>query len=90
VNSARGNSAFTIEEPIHYPFARSDHPILRYINEQLVKANPEFHKRTFLKPLHQSTEFCSTCHKVSLPAELIHYKEFLYAYPHSSTTDRLF
>ena len=76
VNSPRGNADYTIEEPLHYPFARSQNRILRFINRQLVKAKPEFHKKTFLKPLHRSAEFCSTCHKVSLPFELTHYKDW--------------
>ena len=42
--------------------------------DQLVKAKPEFHKKTFLKPLHKTAEFCGTCHKVHLPPELNHYK----------------
>ncbi len=74
VNSPRGNSDFTIEEPIHYPFAFSDHPALKWINRQLVKAKPEFHKQTFLKPLHKSPEFCGSCHKVHIPEELNDYK----------------
>ncbi len=47
------------------------------INETMIKAKPSFHKRTFLKPLHKSADFCSVCHKVSLPKELTHYKDFL-------------
>jgi tetratricopeptide (TPR) repeat protein len=74
VNSVRGNSDFTIEEPIHYPFAFSDNSGLQWINRQLVKAKPEFHKKTFLKPLHRETEFCGTCHKVHIPEELNAYK----------------
>lgn len=74
VNSPRGNADFTIEEPIHYPFALSDSSALRWVNRQLVKAKPEFHKKTFLKPLHKTTEFCGTCHKVHLPVELNKYK----------------
>mgnify|MGYP002817454169 CR=1 FL=1 len=77
VNSPRGNADYTIEEPIHYPFAKSENRLLRFINRQMVKAKPAFHKKTFLKPLHQTAEFCSTCHKVSLPFELTHYKEWL-------------
>lgn len=77
VNSTRGNADYTIEEPLHYPFAYSDNPVLQWINNQLVKAKPSFHKKTFLKPFHQTAEFCSTCHKVHLPYELNHYKEFL-------------
>jgi tetratricopeptide (TPR) repeat protein len=77
VNSTKGNADFVIEEPSHYPFATSDNPFLQYVNEQLVKAKPSFHKKTFLKPFHKTAEFCSTCHKVHLPYELNHYKEFL-------------
>ncbi len=77
IDSTKGNAAYTIEEPLHYPFARSDNAVLQYINNQLIKAKPAFHKQTFLKPLHKSAEFCSTCHKVHLPYELNHYKEFL-------------
>ena len=74
INSVRGNADYTIDEPVHYPFAFSEQPALRWINRQLVKAKPEFHKATFLKPLHRSTEFCGTCHKVHLPPELNAYK----------------
>lgn len=74
VNSVRGNSDYTIEEPIHYPFAYSENPFLQWVNNQLVKAKPAFHKKTFLKDLHKSTEFCGTCHKVHLPEELNQYK----------------
>jgi tetratricopeptide (TPR) repeat protein len=77
VNSVRGNADYTIEEPLHYPFAFSENSVLQWVNNQLVKAKPSFHKKTFLKPLHFTAEFCSTCHKVHLPKELNHYKEFL-------------
>ncbi|MEE3053298.1 MAG: multiheme c-type cytochrome, partial [Planctomycetota bacterium] len=74
LNSPRGNSDYTIEEPMHYPFASSDNSLLRWVNRQLVKAKPAFHKKTFLKPLHKTPEFCGTCHKVHLPEELNKYK----------------
>lgn len=74
VNSPKGNSDYTIEEPLHYPFAYSKNPFLQYVNNQLVKAKPAFHKKTFLKPLHKTTEFCGTCHKVHLPKELNDYR----------------
>jgi tetratricopeptide (TPR) repeat protein len=74
VNSTRGNADYTIEEPIHYPFAFHESPPLRWLSRQLVKANPDFHKKTFLKPLHRSAEFCGTCHKVHLPEELNGYR----------------
>lgn len=85
VNSTKGNADYTIDEPTHYPFAYSSNRVLQYINNQLVKAKPEFHKKMFLKPLHKTAEFCSTCHKVSLPYELNHYKEFLRGQNHYDT-----
>ena len=77
INSERGNADYTIEEPLQYPFAYSDNAFLQWVNNQLVKAKPEFHKKTFLKDFHRTAEFCSTCHKVHLPYELNHYKEFV-------------
>ena len=74
VNSVRGNSDYTIEEPVHYPFTFSENPQLRWINRQLVKAKPALHKKTFLKDLHKEAEFCGACHKVHLPEELNKYK----------------
>ena len=77
VKGPQGNAAYTIEEPQHYPLAASTDPLLSWINGQMVKGQPAFHKKTFLKPVHKTAEFCSTCHKVALPVELNHYKDFL-------------
>ena len=74
VNSVRGNSDYTIEESIHYPFAFSENKTLKWVNQQLIKAKPALHKKTFLKDFHKTPEFCSTCHKVHLPQELNNYK----------------
>ena len=85
INSTKGNGDYTIEEPIHYPFAFSENSMLQWLNHQLILAKPGFHKKTFLKPLHKTTEFCSVCHKVHLPYELTHYKEFLRGQNHYDT-----
>ena len=69
-----GNGSITIADPTRYPFALSDSPFLKWVNHQLIRAKPSFHKRTFLKPLHQSPEFCGACHKVFLPEVLNGYK----------------
>ncbi len=74
IHGVVGNGSYTIDEPIHYPFTSSENPAFRWLSRQLVKAKPDFHKKTFLKPLHQTTEFCGACHKVHLPAELNDYK----------------
>lgn len=85
INSTVGNSSYTIEEPTHYPFADSTNNVLQWVNNVLVKSKPEFHKKTFLKPFMKSAEFCSTCHKVSLPQEVTHYKEWLRGQNHYDT-----
>ena len=74
VNSPRGNGDYQLADPARYPFEFSRNPALRYLNRQLIKAKPELHKATYLKPVHRSAEFCSTCHKVHLPVELNHYR----------------
>lgn len=74
IDSPSGNADYTIAEPAHYPFAYSDNALLAWVNRQLVKAKPAFHKKTFLKPLHQGPEFCGTCHKVALTESVNHYK----------------
>lgn len=85
VNSTVGNGDYTIDEPIHYPFAYSSNAALQYVNQLLVKAKPEFHKKTFLKPFMRTAEFCSVCHKVSLPHDVTKYKDFLRGQDHYTT-----
>ncbi len=77
VDSNIGNADYTIDEPKHYPFAYSKNELLKNLNSLMVKAKPAFHKHEMLKPFHKTAEFCSTCHKVSLPREVTDYKEFL-------------
>ncbi len=85
VNDTRGNASYTIEEPEHYPFAYSDDPLLQWINNSLVKAKPEMHRKTFFKPILKDAEFCSTCHKVGLPVGVTHYKDFVRGQNHYDT-----
>ena len=77
VPSTRGNADYVIDEPIHYPMADSPSELLHWVSNQLVKANPSFHKKSFLKPVHKSADFCATCHKVHLPGEVTDYRPFL-------------
>ena len=73
-----GNANYTIEEPVQYPFAFSPKDSLAFfVNKQLIKGKPQFHKQTFLKPFHKTAEFCSVCHKVGIPKAVNKYKEFL-------------
>ena len=74
VNGVRGNGEYTIGLPEQYPFANSDDELLQWVHGVLLKGRPKLHKTSYLKPFHQTAEFCSTCHKVHLPQELNHYK----------------
>jgi tetratricopeptide (TPR) repeat protein len=86
INSPVGNGAYTIEEPLYYPLTYSKNSLLQWLNNQVVKARPDFHKKTMLKPaVHRSAEFCSTCHKVNIPVEVTHYREFQRGQNHYDT-----
>lgn len=74
INSPRGNGDYTLADPPRYPFAFSESGLLTGINHLLIRAKPELHKKSLLKPLHRSAEFCSLCHKVSLTQEVNHYR----------------
>lgn len=74
INSLKGNGAYTLDIPEPYPFTDSYLPFLQWVNKTLVKAKPDFHKNSYLKPLHKTAEFCSTCHKVSIPESFNDYK----------------
>ncbi len=74
LNSVRGNGDYTIVDPPSYPFAYSQSTLFKGINHQLIRAKPEFHKKTLLQPFHRSAEFCSLCHKVHIPQEVNGYR----------------
>ncbi len=74
INSVKGNGAYTLTIPEQYPFTYSQLPFLQWVNQTLVKAKPDFHKASYLKPLHKTAEFCSVCHKVSIPESFNGYK----------------
>ncbi len=74
IGSPQGNGDYRLAAPPPYPFDGSDNPLLKALNHQLIRAKPDLHKHSLLKPLHQSAEFCSTCHKVHLPEALNHYR----------------
>ena len=74
VDDVRGNGAYVLATPTHYPFAFSEVEFGRWLSDTLIKSKPAFHKQSFLKPLHRTPEFCGTCHKVHLPVALNQYR----------------
>ncbi len=69
-----GNGHYRIAPPEHYPFALSRNPLLSWLSDQLVKAKPDFHKKSFAPAVEKTPEFCGACHKVHIPKELNHYR----------------
>jgi len=75
VDGSMGNGGFTIEYPALHRLASSDHPVVRFLDRKLTFAEPEPHRRTFLKPfMRGSAEFCSACHKVHLDVPVNNYR----------------
>ena len=74
VKDVTGNGAYVIEESKQYPFAFSSQPALRAVNRLLIRMEPSLHRKTFMKPVMRTPEFCSTCHKVALIPALNGYR----------------
>ncbi len=76
VNGSVGNGNFVIEYPPLHDLAASRNKYIRLIDNFLTYADPEPHRKTFLKPFmrDQASEFCSTCHKVHLDEPVNNYR----------------
>jgi Flp pilus assembly protein TadD len=74
VKDTKGNGGYVIEESKQYPFAFSKNKVLKEINKLLIRMEPSLHRKTFLKPVHRTPEFCAACHKVSLIPALNDYR----------------
>jgi tetratricopeptide (TPR) repeat protein len=78
VKSTMGQGDFEIEYPPLHDVAVSDNPLLKFTHNMLLRADPEPHKKTFLKSFHREStaEFCSSCHKVHLDKPVNNYRWF--------------
>jgi tetratricopeptide (TPR) repeat protein len=76
VDSSMGNGGFTIEYPPLHELATSRNPFVRSISKAFTYLDPEPHRRSFMKPFmrQDSSEFCSTCHKVHLDVPVNDYR----------------
>jgi tetratricopeptide (TPR) repeat protein len=76
VNGSVGNGGFVIEYPPLHDLASSRNKFIRALDYFLTYADPEPHRRTFIKPFmrEQSAEYCSTCHKVHLDQPVNNYR----------------
>src|ERR1700680_963871 len=78
VKSTMGQGDFYLEYPKLHELAASKNSVVRELHDLLIKLNPEPHRRVFLKPFmrEQTSEFCSSCHKVHLDVPVNHYRWF--------------
>lgn len=77
IHNQTGNGNYNIadeqEDPYLFPNARTG-SFGAYLHDAAVKAKPTVHKRQMLKPFFQTSDFCATCHKVSLPEPVNNYR----------------
>ncbi len=78
VDSTMGNNGFTVEYPPLHQLMTSKNKAVRTMVDFMTYLNPEPHRETFMKPFmrEQSSEFCSTCHKVHLDSPVNNYRWF--------------
>lgn len=76
VDSSMGNGGFTIEYPPLHELASSRNRYIRAFDNFLTYLDPEPHRKVFMKPFMRkdSSEFCSTCHKVHLDVPVNNYR----------------
>ena len=76
IHDQTGNGNYNIadvqEDP--YLFAEAQSATGRFVHDTALKARPEVHKRQMLKPFFRTSEFCTTCHKVSLDRRVNNYR----------------
>ena len=76
VHGTMGQGGFEIEYPPLHDLAASNNPLVRTLHDKLTELAPRPHRETFLKPFHreQTSQFCSTCHKVHLDVPVNAYR----------------
>lgn len=74
VKDTMGNAGFTLDYNWLHVIAANRNPYVQSFDKFLTYLNPRPHRQTFLKPLHQTPEFCSSCHKVHLDVPVNNYR----------------
>ena len=70
-----GNGQFALTVTEDYPFGEEPAGWKRDLHDFLLRVRPAPHQRALLKPeLHQSAEFCSSCHRQSFNVAQNHYQ----------------
>ncbi|MCE2450952.1 MAG: tetratricopeptide repeat protein [Candidatus Latescibacteria bacterium] len=76
IHDQTGNGNYNIadEQEDPYLFAEAKEGVGRFVHDTALKARPIVHKKQMLKPFFRTSEFCATCHKVSLDSRVNGYR----------------
>jgi tetratricopeptide (TPR) repeat protein len=78
IHNNTGNGAYNINDDKETPylFDQTSAGPLRFLGDLIIKAKPTVHKQRMLKPFFRTSEYCATCHKVSLDVAVNDYRWF--------------
>jgi len=77
IHNLVGNGNYNIadEQEDPYLFANSKSETLgALLHDAALKAKPDVHKQQMMQPFFSKSEYCMTCHKVSLPESINNYR----------------
>ena len=76
IHGPTGNGNYNIadEQEDPYVFADAATGLRSFLHDTALKARPVVHKRQMLKPVFRTSEFCASCHKVSLDSRVNGYR----------------
>ncbi len=77
IHDRTGNGNYNIADQQEDPYIFSnaaDGSLQAFLHDAALKAKPNVHKRMLLKPFFRQSEFCATCHKVSLTEPVNDYR----------------
>ena len=77
IHDVTGNGNYNIADEQEDPYLFANAPsgsVGAFLHDAALKAKPTVHKRQMLKPFFRTSEFCATCHKVSLREPVNNYR----------------
>ncbi len=76
VHGVGGNGNYRIADasPDPYLFPEAKSGPLAFLHDSLIKSKPDVHRREMKKPVFSTSEYCGTCHKVSLDTPVNSYR----------------
>lgn len=66
----QGNADFTLTPPRRYMYEFEEGALARWMSDFLIRSYPEFHVRSYSRPLYKSAEYCAACHKQYMDQDL--------------------